>query len=239
MKAMILAAGIGSRLQPITNTKPKALVELNGVTMLERTINKLKDAGIDEFVINVHHFPEMIIDFLKKNKNFGVKINISDETKQLLDTGGAILKAAKFLKGDDPFLVQNVDIITDIDYELMMGAHYSSGAIATVAVKDRDTGRKLLFDDDNLLQGWINNNTGETKLISGSIKTLTPLAFSGIQFIEPDFFNFLSLKGKFSIIDAYLEVAQMLPVSSYRHDNDAWIDLGKIELITSMGLDIK
>jgi MurNAc alpha-1-phosphate uridylyltransferase len=156
MKAMILAAGLGTRLKPLTDDRPKALVEIGGVTLLELTIAKLIDNGFDEIVVNVHHFSEMLTSFIR-SKDFGVKTHISDESDRLMDTGGGIVKAARFLDGSDPFLVHNVDIITDIDLRLLYDSHKQSDALATLAVGKRESSRVFLFDSNMNLSGWQNN----------------------------------------------------------------------------------
>ena len=161
MKAMIFAAGLGTRLKPLTDHMPKALVPVAGKPMLEHVIEKLKATGFDEIVINVHHFAQQIIDFLKANNNFGIKIWISDETEELLDTGGGIKKTAHFF--DEPFLVHNADILSNVDLKALYDYHLTSGNDATLLVSSRKTVRYLLFDDANRLCGWINKETLQTK----------------------------------------------------------------------------
>ena len=163
MKAMIFAAGLGTRLKPLTDNKPKALVEVGGKTMLELVILKLKEAGFNEIVINIHHFGQQIIDYLKANNNFGLTIHISDERDYLLDTGGGIKKATPFLMGNEPFLVHNVDIFSNVDLRQLYENHLKSGATATLLVSQRKTARHLLFNKENKLCGWHNNETGEVK----------------------------------------------------------------------------
>ncbi|MBR2147636.1 MAG: nucleotidyltransferase family protein, partial [Muribaculaceae bacterium] len=210
MKAMIFAAGLGTRLRPLTNDRPKALVEIGGKTMLERVITKLSTTGFDDITINIHHFGEKIIDFLRKNDNFGLNIHISDERDLLLDTGGGILKARHLLDGDEPFLVHNADILTDIDLNAMYQSHLESKAMATVLVKDRKTSRYFVFDNDHRLQGWINRSTGETRP-DGFVhrEGMHELAFGGIHIISPSIFNELEKysKGqpKFSITPFYVD----------------------------------
>lgn len=233
MKAMIFAAGLGTRLKPFTEHCPKALVPYHGTPLLERLILHLRNNGFDEMVVNVHHFPDMIIDFLDAHNHFGVKIHISDERDCLLDTGGGLMKAAPYLQGDEPFLVHNVDVVSDIDLRALLDAHEQTGAVATLAVRNRTTHRKLLFDRDGWLQGWKNDKTGDRILIHDevSVEELEPLAFSGIQVISPDFFDIVTLTGKFSMIDAYLDVAKYVPVAAYQHDQDTWMDVGKPEAL--------
>ncbi|MBO7480229.1 MAG: NTP transferase domain-containing protein, partial [Bacteroidales bacterium] len=161
MKAFIFAAGLGTRLRPLTLDRPKALVEVAGKTMLERTFDTLKEAGFTDFVVNVHHFADQIVDYLERNDNFGCNVAISDEREMLLDTGGAI-KAAQKLLGDEPFLVHNVDIISNLDIRSFVSEGLD-GALARLVVSDRQSSRKLLFDAEDCLCGWHNLNTGETK----------------------------------------------------------------------------
>ena len=163
MKAMIFAAGLGTRLRPLTDNMPKALVPVAGKPMLERVILRLKEAGFNEITVNIHHFGEQIIDFLRAHDNFGTEIHISDERGMLLDTGGGIKKARPFLDGQEPFLVHNADILTDIDLAGLYRHHLESDAESTLLVSERKTSRYLLFDDDYHLHGWINKSTGEVK----------------------------------------------------------------------------
>lgn len=205
MKAFIFAAGLGTRLRPLTLDRPKALVEVAGKTMLERTITTLKDAGFIDFVINVHHFADQIVDYLAANGNFGCNVAISDERTLLLDTGGAIA-AARDLLGDEPFLVHNVDIVSNLDIRSFVEGGLD-GALARLVVSDRNSSRKLLFDNDNCLVGWINLKTGEVKGPAASEPELVSreLAFSGIHLVSPEVFDLMERwPAKFSIIDFYL-----------------------------------
>src|SRR5664280_1226211 len=163
MKAMIFAAGLGTRLKPVTDNLPKALVPIAGKPLLEHVILKLKSAGFDEIIVNIHHFPDQIIDFLKANNNFSIRIEVSDERNLLLDTGGGIRRAAWFFDDEKPFLVHNVDILSNVDLKELYQQHLRSNSLATLVVSKRDTFRYLLFNDDNRLCGWINEKTGETK----------------------------------------------------------------------------
>ena len=229
---MIFAAGLGTRLKPLTDIKPKALVEVNGKTMLEHAITKLQYFGVDEIIINVHHFSNQITDFLKRNKNFGIKIEISDESKQLLDTGGGLMKAEKFLNKTDPFFVYNVDVISDIDLGVMYRKHINTGSIATLAVQQRETSRYFLFNNELKLIGWKNESTGKIIVSRGSSSSnLTSLAFSGIHVISPRIFKLVKIAGKFSMTDVYLKLSTFQRINGYRHDNDFWMDLGKPENI--------
>jgi len=237
MKAMIFAAGLGTRLRPLTNDRPKALVEIGGKTMLERVIIKLSKSGFDDITINIHHFGQKIIDFLNQNNNFGANIHISDERDLLLDTGGGILKARRFLDGNEPILVHNADILTDIDLNAMIENHKQSGAMATVLVKDRKTSRYFVFDNDYRLKGWINKSTGEMRPDS-FVRNIhyKELAFGGIHVISPSIFKPLEqhAKGevKFSITPFYIEECERHLIKGYVQEKDyTWLDVGKPETL--------
>ncbi len=235
MKAMIFAAGLGTRLRPLTNDRPKALVEIGGKPMLERVITKLAGAGFEDITINIHHFGEKIIEFLEKNNNFGLNIHISDERDMLLDTGGGILKARQFLDGDEPFLVHNADILTDIDLNAMYQSHLNSGAMATLLVKDRLTSRYFVFDDDYRLQGWINKSTGETRPTAFKHREgMRELAFGGIHVISPSIFEPLERhsqgEAKFSITPFYVDECHTHIINGYVQQRPyTWLDVGKPE----------
>ena len=237
MKAMIFAAGIGSRLRPITDKMPKALVPVGGIPMLQRTLLRLKEAGFDEVTINIHHFVQQIIDFLSKYDNFGMNIHISDERDELLDTGGGIYKARPFLEGNEPFLVHNVDILSDIDLRAVYEEHLASGADATLLVSDRTTSRKLLFDKDMRLHGWLNHTTGEVKPegLEYDPQLYRELAFEGIHVISPTLFSEMGegtpWQGKFSIIPFYLSVCQKLCLRGHELKGITWFDIGKPEAL--------
>ena len=237
MKAMIFAAGLGTRLRPLTNDRPKALVEIGGKPMLERVITKLAGAGFDDITINIHHFGEKIIEFLEKNNNFGLNIHISDERDMLLDTGGGILKARQFLDGDEPFLVHNADILTDIDLNAMYQSHLNSGAMATLLVKDRLTSRYFVFDDDYRLQGWINKSTGETRPTAFKHREgMRELAFGGIHVISPSIFEPLERhsqgEAKFSITPFYVDEFHTHIINGYVQQRPyTWLDVGKPETL--------
>lgn len=234
---MIFAAGIGSRLKPITDTMPKALVPVGGVPMLQRTLLRLKEAGFTDVTINIHHFGQQIIDFLQQNDNFGLDIHISDERDELLDTGGGILKARPFLEGDEPFLVHNVDILSNIDLREVYDSHVQSGADATLLVSDRTTTRKLLFDKEMRMQGWLNHSTGEVlpEDFVWMPEQHRELAFEGIHVISPTLFEYMGegtqWQGKFSIIPFYLSVCKLLHLRGYELKDITWFDIGKPETL--------
>jgi len=225
-RAMILAAGLGTRLRPLTDHKPKALLEWKGVPMLEHVILKLKDYGFTQIIINIHHFSEMIIDFVKQKEQFGIRIEFSQELDEPLDTGGGIAHASWFF-GNEPFLVYNVDIMSNIDLGKLYEAHIASRAIATLAVKERETTRSLLMSSDGLLKGWRDNRNGETIMVDESSEELIPIAFSAIHMMDPAVFKFFPAEKRFSIMPFYLDLARIRPVNLYRHEGDTWIDMGK------------
>jgi len=227
-KAMILAAGLGTRLKPLTDFKPKALLEWEGHTLLEHSILKLKSEGFTSIVINVHHYAEMVMDFVKAKDMFGIEIEFSHEKAELLDTGGGIAKASWFF-GKNPFLVYNVDIISDIDLRAMYRDHLESGAIATLAVKERLTSRSLLMSEDGFLKGWRDNRSGETILTGDTAEGLVPIAFSAIHIMDPKVFSLFPKEKRFPLMPFYLELANTHQVNLYRHDRDSWTDLGKLE----------
>jgi len=232
MKAMIFAAGLGTRLKPYTETMPKALVPVAGVPMLEILIKHLQKSGIQDILINVHHFAGQVIDFLKTNSNFGANITISNEEDLLLDTGGGLKKAAWFFNDQQPFFVQNVDVISDLDYKEMLHFHTINGALVTLAVCNRITSRYFLFDKQMQLCGWENTKTAEVKIARSDSQDLARFAFSGIHIIDPAIFNSIKKEGKFSIVDTYLELASIHKISGYEHNPENWVDMGKPEELT-------
>jgi N-acetyl-alpha-D-muramate 1-phosphate uridylyltransferase len=233
MQAMILAAGLGTRLRPITDTKPKALVEVGGIPMLEITIRYLKKYGVNRIIINLHHFPDQILDFVKAKSNFGIEVLFSDESEALLETGGAIKKARHLIDPDVPFLLMAVDILTDTDIAGMMNYHQLHKPLVTLAVKDRPTSRSLLFNDSMRLSGWRNNQTGQLKGID-SDKGFTALGFSVIHIIEPAIFNLIKEEGAFSIIDLYLRLMKEHKIIGFRQDLSTWLEFGRIETIREL-----
>jgi NDP-sugar pyrophosphorylase family protein len=239
MKAMIFAAGLGSRLKPFTETMPKALVPVAGIPMLEILVKHLQNNGINDFIINVHHFAGLVIEFLKANSNFDADITISHEEELLLDTGGGLKNAAWFFNDQMPFLVQNVDVISDLNYLDMLKIHTNSGAIATLAVSNRKTSRYFLFDDSMQLCGWENTKTGELKIVSPKALNLRRFAFSGIHMIDPDIFKYMDKAGKFSIVDTYLELAANHKITGFEHNPENWVDMGKPEELVKAEIILK
>lgn len=228
MKAMIFAAGLGSRLKHLTQDKPKALVDVNGKPLIEYVINKLKQAGVTDIIINVHHYPQQIIDFVN-NRDFGINIRFSLEKNQLLDTGGGLKKASYFFDDGKPFFIHNVDVISDIDLQEMYNYHLKGNALVTLAVRNRNTQRYFLFDENNRLSGRQNVKTNEIILVPNisSQTKLYPFAFSGIHVVSPQIFDFMPKEDIFPIINLYFKINSR--VSAYLHDYGNWKDMGKIE----------
>lgn len=233
MKAMILAAGLGSRLRPLTDNRPKVLLSAGPYTLLEFAIRKLKAAGFDELIINVHHMAPMVVSYLKDNHNFGCNISISDETNALLDTGGGISKASWFFDDGKPFLVYNADIVGDMDLAEFYRQHTKNNALATLSVRDRKTSRYLLFDSGMRLCGWENTESGEKRIAIPETKTRA-YPFSGIHVIDPKIFAFMD-KGKFSIIDTYLALANDHLIKGWVDKSQLWADAGKPDSLSKAG----
>lgn len=229
MKALIFAAGKGTRLKPFTDHHPKALAKVNGIALLERNIQYLKSFGIKDFVINIHHFGEQISDFLKKNNNFNCNIEISDEKAELLETGGGLIFARRFLDHGEDFLIMNADILTDINITEMVNYHKKIKDFATLAVSDRESSRKLLFNDELILRGWLNVQTGEQRLAEFN-KGFKALAFSGVHCINPSIFEKIKRTGKFSVMEEYLDLMLTEQIHGFVHDS-ILIDVGRPESV--------
>ncbi|MFZ2898855.1 MAG: nucleotidyltransferase family protein [Saprospiraceae bacterium] len=229
MKAMLLAAGLGTRLKPLTDHRPKALVEVGGMTLLERAVRLLQRHGVEEAVVNVHHFAGQIEAFLEEKGYFGMRIAISDERSKLLDTGGGLKKAAWFFDDGAPFLVYNTDILTDLDLGALYRAHLDSGCLASLAVRRRPANRCFLFDKQKKLAGWRNRKTGQTRWCGEAVEPVEELAFSGIQILDPAIFRYFPEEEAFSLVELYLRAGAYAPLCAYPHDDSAWIDAGKLE----------
>ena len=233
MKAMIFAAGLGTRLKPLTHTMPKAMIPVAGKPMLQHVVEKLKCEGFDEIIINVHHFPEHIKNFVKENDSFGIRIEFSDETEELLETGGGIKKAQYFFDDGKPFLIHNVDILSNISLRDFYQHHLNSTNIATLLVSERQTQRYFLFKE-NLLNGWINKKTGEIKS-PFSIQDASQyrhLAFSGMHIISPDIFRYMDdFPARFSIVDFYLEVCKKENIGCFIPKDFRIVDVGKLDTL--------
>ncbi len=229
MKAMLFAAGLGTRLKPLTDTTPKALVRVDGKPLLQHNIERLKAAGIQDIVLNVHHFADQIITFLEEQANFGCQIQISDERDALLDTGGGLKKAAPLLESKETIVIQNADILSNINYRHMLDQHVKRKALATLAVRQRESSRYLLFNTDKQLKGWINTQSGETIPEQLPQTNLKRLAFSGIHLIQPELLQLFPDSSKFNIIQWYLQLAQKETITGYEHSADYWFDIGTLE----------
>jgi NDP-sugar pyrophosphorylase family protein len=225
MKALIFAAGLGTRFKPWTDKHPKALAIVNGKTLLQRNIEYLQQFDIREVVVNIHHFPDQILDAIKKNGGWGSKVLISDESDEVLETGGGLLKAKELLKGER-FLTINVDILTDANIKPLIVHHEQNSSDITLAVTQRETSRYLLFNRYNRLCGWRNEKTGEEKIAMQSGK-LSPKAYSGIALFEPTVLELIPFTGKFSLIDVYLALAPHNKITGYDHTGDRLLDVGK------------
>lgn len=236
MKAMIFAAGLGTRLRPLTDNMPKALVPVAGKPMLERVILRLKAAGFNDVTVNIHHFGQQIIDFLRANGNFGVEIHISDERGELLDTGGGIRKARPLLESNEPFLIHNSDILTDLDLAAFYRHHLENGVDATLLTNHRKTSRYLVTDGNNRLCGWTNLSTGEVlpQGLDYPSEQYQLQAFGCVHVLSSSIFRFIENErwsGKFSIIPFYVDVCRQARIQGYPVDSENWFDVGKPETL--------
>lgn len=231
-KGMILAAGVGSRLKPWTDNHPKALAVVNGKSLLQRNVEYLQQAGIKEVIVNVHHFADQVIDTIEKNKGWGSQISISDEREDLLETGGGLLKASQLFSDCNPIVLLNADILTDLNLEAIIGYHQEKKPLATLATTNRATSRYFLFDEGNNLCGWKNTKTGEEKP-AGAQKSEQQIAraFSGIHIIETRMFSLIKQRGKFSMVDVYLDLMSAHTIKSFDHSETRFVDVGKPESI--------
>ena len=228
-KALIFAAGKGTRLKPFTESHSKALALVNDVPLLERNIKYLQSFGVTEFVINVHHFGEQIVEFLEKNNHFEAKIDISDEKDELLETGGGLLFAQKYLENEENFLIMNADILTDLNIHELVKFHETHLPLATLAVSDRNSSRKLFFNSEMVLKGWMNKNSGETKMAEFN-NNFKELAFSGIHCINSSIFDKIKRRGKFSIMEEYLDLMFENNILGFQHEARL-IDVGRPESV--------
>lgn len=232
LKAMILAAGLGSRLKPWTDNYPKALALVNGKSLLQLNIEYLQRYRIREIIVNVHHFADQIIEVIKKNDGWGSRIIISDEKEEVLETGGGFLKAASLLHDANPIVLMNVDILTDLNLQAMISYHQEKKPLATLATTNRETSRYFLFDEGNNLCGWKNVKTGEEKPVNFLIKEKkTARAFSGIHIVESRILSLIKQRGKFSMVDVYIDLMQEEIIKSFDHSENQFIDVGKPESI--------
>jgi NDP-sugar pyrophosphorylase family protein len=227
-RAMILAAGLGTRFKPWTDLHPKALAPVNGKSLLQRNIEYLRGYGIEEVIVNVHHFAGQIIEALEANDGWGCRDRISDETASVLETGGGLKKARPLLEGFS-FVLMNVDILTDMDLSAMIADHFRNRPLATLAVTDRVTSRYFLFDDRGQLCGWRNVTTGQERMARATQEGVVQAAFSGIHVIDPAIFPLMTRDGKFSMVDLYLDLAADHPIRAHDHSGSRLIDVGKPE----------
>jgi NDP-sugar pyrophosphorylase family protein len=230
LKAIIFAAGIGSRFKPWTDSHPKALAIINGKSLLQRNIEYLQQYGIWEVVVNVHHFPEQIMEAIKLNAGWGSHIMISDESRELLETGGGLMKARHLLESKEPFISLNVDILTDLDLNKMMAYHLQHKPLITFGVTGRKSSRVLLFDEEDRLCGWKNLQNGQQR-ISINKPQLSEKAYSCVVIYEPAIFDLINQQGKFSIMDSYLDLAAHHLILGFDHSGDRLLDVGKPESI--------
>ena len=229
---MILAAGLGTRLKPFTDKHPKALAMVNGKSLLQRNIEYVQKIGITEVLVNVHHFADQIVDAINTNNGWGSTVTISDETDAVLETGGGLKKAAWYFKNETSFLLINADILTNLDLDALVVQHTNTGALATLAVSDRNSSRYFLFDEAGKLCGWKNQNTGEYKpvhLNDSNTEHLQAKAFSGIQVIDTKLLALMQREGKFSMVDVYLDLCATHTILAYDHTGATLLDVGKPE----------
>lgn len=229
MKAMIFAAGLGTRLRPLTDKKPKALIEYKGSPLLELVLKKLIKNGVDEVIINVHHFPEQIMDFVATKDNFGIEIKFSEEPF-LLDTGGGLKEAAWFFNDGQPFILHNVDIVSDMDLAALLAAYKENNCLATLAVNERQTSRYFIFDEENQLCGWKSLIENKTIMAREPHGNTHDLAFCGVHILSPEILHKLTEDGVFSIVESYLRLAKEGETLKAFHIGEAdWSDVGKLE----------
>jgi len=235
MKAMLFAAGLGTRLKPFTDHHPKALAEVNGKTLLEHNLRYLQAFGIEDVIINVHHFADQIEEVLNDHGGFGSWVTISDERDEVLETGGGLKRAAHYFEGEEDFVVMNVDVLTKLDLGKMIDAHRQSGALATLAVMQRPSSRQLLFDEELVLCGWENVQTRQQRLSRNS-DIMEQRAFSGVQVLSAALLQSIHQQGKFSIIDVYLEAAKTQVIKGFDHSGNVFLDVGKPESLEQAAL---
>ena len=227
---MIFAAGLGTRFKPWTDTHPKALALVNGKSLLQHNIEYLQQYNITDVVVNVHHFADQIIEAVQKNKGWGSNIIIRDETDEVLETGGGLLKARNLLEGDEPFVSLNVDILTDLNMADLIALHKNKKALISFGITNRKTSRYFLFDEENRLCGWRNTNTGEEKIPIAK-EHLKEMAYSCVVVFQPEIFKLIPQRGKFSLVETYLSLATDHPIYGYDHSGDKLVDVGKPESI--------
>jgi len=227
---MIFSAGLGTRFKPWTDTHPKALALVNGKSLLQRNIEYLQLYGVEDVVVNVHHFPDQVINEVKRNKGWGSNVLISDEREEVLETGGGLLKARGLLEGGNPFITLNADILTDLNINELVDYHFSKKALISFGITNRKTSRYFLFDEDNRLCGWRNVQTGE-EIISISKPHLNQKAYSCVVVFQPEIFDLITQRGKFSLVETYLNLAPDHIIAGYDHSDGKLVDVGKPESV--------
>lgn len=230
MKAMIFSAGLGTRFKPWTDSHPKALALVNGKPLLQHNIEYLQRYGIRDVVVNVHHFADQVIDAVQKNKGWGSNIMISDEREEILETGGGLLKAKDLLQGEEPFITLNADFLTDLNIADLIAFHKNKKALISFGITNRKTSRYFLFDENDRLCGWRNIKTGEEK-IAVAKDNLKEMAYSCVVIFQPEIFELIPQRGKFSLVDTYLSLAADHPIYGYDHSGDKLVDVGKPESV--------
>jgi len=233
---MVFAAGLGTRLQGETRNKPKALVEIGGKPLLQHAIEKLRKEGCSEIVVNVHHFSEMVIEFIN-SREFGIPVYISDESGRLLDTGGGLKKAAPLLAGNEPVLIYNVDVLSNLDLRKPLEEHLQTGALATLVVRKRETRRYFKFNNEKRLVGWVNKKSGERRIaVPEAFDDAVEMAFSGIHVVSPKIFKLMPAEEKFSMTGFYLELAPKYIIKGYFDESELWMDVGKPDALAKAKL---
>jgi NDP-sugar pyrophosphorylase family protein len=233
MKAMIFAAGLGTRFKPWTDQHPKALAPVNGKSLLQRNIEYLQRFGITEVVVNVHHFADQVLEAIEKANGWGSTVLISDERDEVLETGGGLLKAASLL-GNIPFMTINADVLTDLNLDALLQFHRQEQALISFGLTNRKSSRNILVDSQNRMQGWVNLSTNEFRFPAESVYTvenalsvLVPKAYSTVVVFSPEIFSLIRRTGKFSLIDVYLDLAGTHKIMGFDHSGDRFIDVGK------------
>ena len=230
MKAIIFSAGLGTRFKPWTDKHPKALALINDKSLLQRNIEYLQQYNITDVIVNIHHFPNQIISAITKNNGWGSNIIISDESNEVLETGGGLLKARHLLEGHEDFISLNVDVLTNMNINDLLAFHNEHKTLISFGVTERKTSRNILLDEKNRMCGWKNNTTGEEKIVISG-KKLKPFAYSCVVVYQPKIFSLIKQQGKFSIMDTYLELAADNLILGYDHTGDRWVDVGKPESV--------
>lgn len=230
MKAMIFSAGLGTRFKPWTDSHPKALALVNGKPLLQHNIEYLQRYGIREVVVNVHHFADQVIEAIEKNKGWGSKVLISDERDEVLETGGGLVKARHLLEDGEPFVTLNADFLTDLNITDLLNFHRAKKGLISFGITNRQSSRNFLFDENNRLCGWRNNATGEEKIAIAK-NNLKAMAYSCVVVFQPEVFDLIPQRGKFSLVETYLSLAAAYPIYGYDHSGDRLVDVGKPESV--------